>query len=137
MIATLQAYPHPLTSSSEISLLPGCDGKASALFKEWLRSSNIPEERSIDIVRELEESTSFNILKMFNSIWGVGPKGAGDFYYNNGWKSIDDVVEFGWDKLSRVRQIGVKYYDEFLEKIPRLEAERIGGSLLPVISPST
>lgn len=37
------------------------------------------------------------------------------------------MVEHGWDQLSRVQQIGVKYYDEFLLKMPRDEVEAIGG----------
>lgn len=43
-----------------------------------------------------------------------------------GWRDLDDVVEYNWSSLSRVQQIGVKYYDEFLIKIPRQEVEEIG-----------
>ena len=47
-----------------------------------------------------------------------------------GWRDLDDVVEYGWGSLSRVQQIGVKYYDEFLLKIPRAEVEEIGKTIL-------
>jgi DNA polymerase/3'-5' exonuclease PolX len=60
----------------------------------------------------------------------VGPKGARDFYFKKGWRDLDDIVEYGWDGLSRVQQIGVKYYDEFLDKIPRDEVEMIGQVIL-------
>lgn len=43
---------------------------------------------------------------------------------------MDDVVEYGWQSLSRVQQIGVKYYDEFSRLIPREEVERIGNTIL-------
>jgi DNA polymerase IV len=45
-------------------------------------------------------------------------------------RRCDDLVEHGWDQLSRVQQIGVKYYDEFLLGIPRDEVEHIGSTIL-------
>lgn len=51
-------------------------------------------------------------------------------HLTTGWRSLDDIVEHGWDQLSRVQQIGVKYYDEFRRKIPRDEVEAIGATIL-------
>ncbi|KAM0518310.1 hypothetical protein ACHAPS_007834 [Verticillium nonalfalfae] len=51
-------------------------------------------------------------------------------FYKKGWRDLDDLVEYGWDRLSRVQQIGVKYYDEFLQPIPRLEVEAIAATIL-------
>lgn len=39
-------------------------------------------------------------------------------------------MEFAWNTLSRVQQIGVKYYDEFQLKIPRSEVEDIANVIL-------
>jgi Fingers domain of DNA polymerase lambda len=47
-----------------------------------------------------------------------------------GWRDLDDIVEYGWTQLSRVQQIGVKYYEELLLKIPRTEVEEIGRIIL-------
>ncbi|KFA46617.1 hypothetical protein S40293_08529 [Stachybotrys chartarum IBT 40293] len=47
-----------------------------------------------------------------------------------GWRDLDDVVEYGWQSLTRVQQIGVKYYDDFKLKIPRREVEEIGDVVL-------
>lgn len=68
-------------------------------------------------------------MGLFYEIWGVGETTAREFY-NKGWRELDDVVEFGWDSLSRVQQIGVKYYDEFLLGIPRQEVETIGERIV-------
>lgn len=51
-------------------------------------------------------------------------------FYKKGWRELDDIVEFGWESLTRVQQIGVKYYDEFLSEIPRGEVEEIGRAIL-------
>ncbi|CUS07925.1 unnamed protein product [Tuber aestivum] len=122
-IATLQAYPYPLVSPSEVSLLPGCDGKSSALFQEYMTSP----DHSLAVVRELEKSPSFSALKLFSSIWGVGPAGAREFFYDRGWKTLEDVVDHGWGQLTRAQQIGVKYFDEFQSPISRNEAREIAA----------
>lgn len=72
-----------------------------------------------------------SVIRTFYNIWGVSAITAEDFY-NRGWRDLDDVVEFGWDdsRLSRSQQIGVKYYDEFLQKIPRAEVETIANTVL-------
>ena len=52
---------------------------------------------------------------------------ARQWYFDKGWRSLDDVVEGGWDSLPRVQQIGIKYWEEFNEhKISRSEVEEIG-----------
>lgn len=42
---------------------------------------------------------------------------------------MDDIVQFGWSSLTRVQQIGVKFYDEFQQKIPRREVECIADTI--------
>lgn len=47
-----------------------------------------------------------------------------------GWRDLDDLILYGWGTLSRVQQIGVKFYDKFLLKIPRPEVVSIGATVL-------
>lgn len=65
---------------------------------------------------------------MLSGIYGVGTANAREWYYDEGWRTLDDVVEFGWSALTRTQQIGVKYYEEFQQKMSRPEVERIGGA---------
>lgn len=122
-IASLAAYPYPLKSAREVSRLPGCGPKIAVLFREWIESGRIEEVERADRESRLVD------LSRFYGIWGVAETTARDFY-NNGWRDLDDVVEFGWNRLSRVQQIGVKYYEEFLKKIPRAEVETIAETIL-------
>ncbi|OAP58417.1 hypothetical protein AYL99_07507 [Fonsecaea erecta] len=132
-IASIAAYPYRIAHVEEITRLPGCETKIAALWREW-QDSAPPEaddsERFIQVVRDLEADQDLQHLRLFWNIWGVGPDTARRFYFEHGWKDLDDVVEFGWSTLTRVQQIGVKYYDEFLEKIPRREVEAIGDVIL-------
>jgi DNA polymerase IV len=130
-IASLSAYPHTITQPEEITRLPGCEQKIATLWREWHDSAPDNEaDRTIAVVVETEAQPEIQGLKLFWNIWGVGPDTARKFYYDNGWRDLDDVVEYGWTQLTRVQQIGVKYYDEFLEKIPRDEVEQISDTIL-------
>nr|POF17108.1 dna polymerase type-x family protein pol4 [Quercus suber] len=119
-IAAIAAYPYKLSSPLEIIALPGCDRKVANLFVEWTNTGNL------QAVDDIEADAGLKILHTFYNIWGVGATTAREFYYDRGWSDLDDIVEYGWQTLSRVQQIGVKFYDEFLDLIPRAEVTQIG-----------
>ncbi|KAF5006561.1 hypothetical protein FDECE_7064 [Fusarium decemcellulare] len=122
-IATVAAYPYQLKTSQEVARLPGCGDKIAELWHQWKEKGELVE------VREANVDPMVSVLKLFYNIWGVGDTTAREFY-RKGWRDLDDVVEYGWNSLSRAQQIGVKYYDEFLLKIPRDEAAFIGATIL-------
>ncbi|KAI1349528.1 hypothetical protein F5Y01DRAFT_288944 [Xylaria sp. FL0043] len=122
-IAAVGAYPYLISSAAEVARLPGCGPKIVELYKQW------KEHDSLDDLEAAASSSKMKVLLLFYDIWGVGAKTANDFY-NRGWRDLDDIVEFGWDTITRVQQIGVKYYEELQEKIPRSEVEDIADIIL-------
>jgi DNA polymerase IV len=122
-IAALAAYPYTVGSPQEVLRLPGCENKIAMLWQEWSQTGKVQEADAI------EADPKFHVLNLFYEIWGVGEVIASNFY-GKGWRHLDDVVEHGWNTLSRVQQIGVKYYDEFQTKIPRDEVTQIGAAIL-------
>ncbi|KAL8973069.1 MAG: hypothetical protein Q9183_000192 [Haloplaca sp. 2 TL-2023] len=122
-IASLAAYPYVIQTTAEVLALPGCDQKIARLFHEWRTSP----DHYIQAAKDAERDPILKVLRLFYEIWGVGATTAREFYYDKKWRELDDVVEYGWSSLSRVQQIGVKYYDEFLLKVPRSEVEAIAG----------
>ena len=123
-IASIGAYPTQLRSGREILSLPGCDMKIAALFNEYRQKSG-----HLQAVDELESDPALKCLREFFEIWGVGASTAREFYYHKGWRDLDDVIEYGWDTLNRAQQIGLKYYDEFQLKIPRVNVEDIAATI--------
>lgn len=124
VIASLAAYPHRFTSTREILALPGCDQKTAQLFQEWQHSDG-----HIQAIADIEADPVLHVLRLFYEIWGVGAATAREFYYSRHWRDLDDIVEQGWRSLTRVQQIGVKYYDEFQLKIPHAEVESIAATI--------
>ncbi|KAI1485963.1 hypothetical protein F5X96DRAFT_286891 [Biscogniauxia mediterranea] len=122
-IASIAAYPHRISEASEVARLPGCGVKIALLFRQWKSNGYL------DNVKRADLDPKLSVLKLFYEIWGVAATTAHEFY-NKGWRDLDDIVEYGWDKISREQQIGVKYYEELQEKIPREEVESIGKVVL-------
>ncbi|KJZ75664.1 hypothetical protein HIM_04821 [Hirsutella minnesotensis 3608] len=122
-IATLAAYPHRLQWPLEIARLPGCGTKIAELYEQWRQTGQTGEAAAA------ASDPKITVLQLFYNIWGVGDTTAREFY-RKGWRDLDDVVEYGWASLSRVQQIGVKYYDDFQVKIPRKEVESIAQTIL-------
>ncbi|KAH8715035.1 DNA polymerase type-X family protein pol4 [Beauveria bassiana] len=107
----------------EVSRLPGCGSKIAELYQEWHATGQTEE------MRESKADPKTDVLRIFYDIWGVGDTTARHFY-QKGWRDLDDIVEHGWKSLSRVQQIGVKYYEEFQKKIGRDEVARIADVIL-------
>ncbi|KAF2400982.1 Nucleotidyltransferase [Trichodelitschia bisporula] len=122
-IAAIAAYEYPLRHPAEILRLPGCDTKIANLWIEWRNTGRVAEADAADSDPDLQ------IVNTFYNIWGVGATTARDFFYRRGWRDLDDIVEEGWSSLPRVQQIGLKYYDEFLDGIPRAEVEAIAETI--------
>ena len=129
-IAAIAAYPHVVQSPSEILRLPGCDQKIATLWVEWYNSADEESERFLPTVSALDEDEDLRYLRLFYDIWGVGADTARKLYYDKGWKDLDDIVEFGWNTLNRVQQIGVKFYEEFKITVSREESEQISNTIL-------
>ena len=122
-IASIQAYPYTLTSPEEVARLPNCAERYAEIFQEWKETGRVEE------VQQIETDERMKSLTEFYEIYDVAEKTARQFYAR-GWRDLDDVISQGWDTLTPNQQIGVKFYDDFKEKIPRDEAERIAAVVL-------
>lgn len=129
-IASLAAYPYRIRRPSEVLALPGCDVKIANLFTQFHENGSCDhtdDDGNVAAADALDSDPVLRVLNTFYEIWGVGAKTAREFYYHRGWRDLDDIVEHGWNTLSRVQQIGVKFYDEFQQGIARAESEEISA----------
>ena len=119
-VAAIASYPYSLTSVYELVRLPGCKEKIAKHWQDWKELGHVTE------ADEIRSDPDFQVLNLFYNIHGVAEASAHEFL-NKGWRSLDDIVEYGWESITRDQQIGVKYYDEFLQRIPRGEVESISN----------
>lgn len=63
-------------------------------------------------------------MLQISKVWGIGDKTA-EKLVKMGYHSVADLREKGLHLLTAQQLIGLNYYEELLEKIPRAEVERI------------
>jgi DNA polymerase lambda len=74
-------------------------------------------------LNELTSQDEVKALELFTNVWGAGAHTAGA-WVQRGYRSLDDLKADDAG-LTRNQRIGLKYYDEFLERMPRSEAAQI------------
>ena len=119
----------------EIIKLPGIG--ESLAKKIW----EIIDTGSFEKLEDFQSSEYMKVLDLFGNVWGCGPNIAKQWYdqvshrlslrdfriktgfIRQGFRTLDDLRTKA--KLSHNQQVGLKYYDEFLERIPREEVTEI------------
>ncbi|XP_010871227.2 DNA polymerase lambda [Esox lucius] len=113
-INALKSYHKPVTSYEEACKIQGIGKKMADKVVEIMESGHL---RKIDHLGE-----AVQVLEMFTNIWGAGAKTA-QLWYTQGFRTLDDIRTKA--KLNPNQIIGLKYYDDFLDRMPREEAAAI------------
>lgn len=129
-ISAIKRCGKVLSCYEDAVALPGVGDKIAA--KVW----EILETGSLMKASEVCNDSKTISLQIFTNIWGVGPSTA-ENWYQVGCRTLDDVR----DKvaLSKQQEIGLKHYEDFLQRIPRSEVEEVGlivSDAMKTIEPS-
>ncbi|XP_025021014.1 DNA polymerase lambda isoform X1 [Python bivittatus] len=113
-INALKSYHKPVTSYQEACMIPGIGKQMAEKIVEILESGHL---RKLDHI-----SDSVSVLELFSNIWGAGVK-TSQMWYQQGFRTLDDIRTRA--SLTSQQAIGLKYYEDFLERMPRQEAAEI------------
>ncbi|XP_036293750.1 DNA polymerase lambda isoform X2 [Pipistrellus kuhlii] len=113
-INALKSFHKPVTSYQEACSIPGVGKRMAEKVLEILESGHL---RKLDHI-----SDSVPVLELFSNIWGAGTKTA-QMWYQQGFRSLEDIRNEA--SLTTQQAIGLKHYDDFLERMPREEAAEI------------
>ena len=80
---------------------------------------------------ELQESGTLNMIEsfkndpinIFTNVYGIGPKKAASLIEHDKITTIGELREYQDELLNDVQKKGLKYYEDILKRIPRLEIE--------------
>jgi DNA ligase (NAD+) len=108
---TIMNYPNDINSPSQLKGLPGIGSTIMDKLNEYVETGTL----------RILESEKNNPINMLTDIYGVGPKKAEELV-NAGIKSISQLRE-NEQLLNDVQKIGLQYYEDILERIPREEIE--------------
>ena len=77
-------------------------------------------------VNPLSISTQFSLkvrtISLFGEVWGVGPATALKLY-EKGHRTLDDLRKD--ESLTNAQRIGLKYFDDIKQRIPRHEVSNM------------
>ncbi|XP_068177991.1 DNA polymerase lambda isoform X2 [Antennarius striatus] len=113
-VNALKSYHKPVTSYQEACLIPGIGKRMADKIDEIMESGHL---RKLDHIGE-----AVPVLELFTNIWGAGAKTA-QLWYQQGFRTLEDISTKA--RLSNTQKIGLKHYDDFLDRMPREEAAAI------------
>ena len=111
---SLTMYPDEIThlNYTDLNKLSGIGETLTNKFHEYVTTGKL---------RALEREKS-NPQNVFTDIFGVGAKAAQKLI-DQGITTLDALREKSTDVLNDKQQIGLKYYDDILKRIPRAEID--------------
>ncbi|XP_003972614.2 DNA polymerase lambda [Takifugu rubripes] len=113
-VNALKSHHKPVTSYQEACQIPGIGKRMADKIDEIMESGHL---RKLDHIGE-----AVPVLELFTNIWGAGAKTA-QLWYQQGFRTLEDIRTKA--HLSSTQKIGLKHYDDFLDRMPREEAAAI------------
>lgn len=104
-------------SLQEASNIPGVGEKMAKKVMEIIESGKLSK------VEEVYNDEKTEVLDRFCKIWGVGPNTA-ENWYRQGYRTLEDLTSKNV-KLNKQQTIGLKYYDDIQQRMPREEVAKI------------
>jgi len=109
---TIMAFPQDITSPAQLKGLPGIGDTIMDKFNEYVETGTLK-------ILEREKNNPINI---FTDVYGIGPKKAKELV-DKGITTIEQLREKQDELLNDIQKVGLKYYEQLLERIPRTEIE--------------
>jgi len=124
VIKNLKAYDEPIKSLDDIKDIKGIGKRIHDKIQEILETGDL---------KQLEKyNQNVKIINELTQIHGIGPAKAKELVEEHNIKSIEDLKEHP-ELLNDKQKIGLKYSDEFVLRIPRLEMEKHNKFLQDII----
>ena len=121
-ISTLKKYPKELNKEADVDDLKGLTGIGDGTMKR------IREIIKTGKLKELDNCKELFLIKELSSVSGIGDKNAQKLIDEHKIISFADFkkkVKSGKIELTNAQSIGLKYYDDLKQRIPRTEVTKI------------
>ena len=113
-ISSIRSHNKEIKNRDDAIKIPGVGKAIADKIDEYLKTKKVEK---IEKVKK-EITYKMNIINLFKNIWGVGDVKANELY-EKGFRTIEHIRRDGKKFLNDNQLIGLKYYEELLEPIPR------------------
>ena len=116
-ITSIRGFPRKIETEKDLDEVPSIGEKIRKKIVEILQTGALRKARI------LENDEQHKALNLFMNIWGVGLSTAQKFYMM-GFRTLDDLRKHP-EVLNEHQALGLKYYEDLQQRIPRAEVEQI------------
>ncbi|KAF5902107.1 DNA nucleotidylexotransferase isoform X1, partial [Clarias magur] len=117
--SVLKSLPAPLRSINDAEGVPCLGSETLAVIQD------IFECGSSSKVEEVLTDERYQTLKIFTSVFGVGPKTA-EKWYRRGLRNLEQIISDSSIHLNKMQTAGFKYYEDISKPVSKDEAEAVG-----------
>ncbi|XP_073252923.1 DNA-directed DNA/RNA polymerase mu-like [Porites lutea] len=113
----LKSYPKQISRIEEAANLSSVGNHSKKVIQDILENGSSVE------VQDILSSDFFKSMEIFSSIYGCGPATARK-WYEKGHRNMFDIIQAVKNgmKLTEQQTMGLKYYDDLIQPVPREEA---------------
>lgn len=114
VIREIKNVSEPIENVDQVLTLPGVGKSIADKIREIFTTGELQK------AQDIQESSTFNVREVFMKIYGVGPVKANELVEKHGMRSLEELRK-NPDLLNEKQLIGLKYYEDINERIPRKE----------------
>lgn len=115
---SIMKYPNDILALEQVKDLPGIGSTIYDKLKEYVETGTL----------RILENEKTNPIHILTDIYGVGPKKAEELV-KMGIKTIPELRQRQDEVLNDIQKIGLQFYEDILERIPRPEIEEFESIL--------
>ncbi|KAJ1389903.1 DNA-directed DNA-polymerase X [Sesbania bispinosa] len=128
-IAVIEKLPFKIESTDQIKKLPSIGKSMKDHIQEIITTGKLSK------LEHFETDEKVRTISLFGEVWGIGPATALKLY-EKGHRALDDLRND--DSLTNAQKLGLKYFDDIRQRIPRHEVremeqilKKVGEDVLP------
>ena len=112
-VDALILYNKEIENAQELKAIKNIGASTVAKYKEFMETGTL----------KFIENFKNDPINLFTNVYGIGPKKAISLVNDDKVTTIDELREYQDHLLNDVQKKGLKYYEDILKRIPRLEIE--------------
>ncbi|XP_057448411.1 DNA polymerase lambda isoform X2 [Lotus japonicus] len=128
-IAVIEKLPFKIESTDQLKNLPSIGKSMKDHIQEIITTGKLSK------LEHFETDEKVRTISLFGEVWGVGPATSLKLY-EKGHRTLDDLRND--DSLTNAQKLGLKYFDDIRQRIPRHEVQemerilqKVGEDVLP------
>ena len=121
---TILAFPYPIVNVLQLKGQPGIGSTIMEKLKEY------QETGTLQLIEREKNKPEY----VLSNVYGIGPIKAKELVEKYGIKNIEELRERQEEVLNIVQKIGLKYYEDIEQKIPRSEIDEYNNIFASVFN---